>query len=272
MSNKIIVVGNASSDKNMIPNYINDNNIQLSVFDYNKLVIDNKNHYLLNKPGEKKFELIEELLVDVDGVIFFIENNNRLKESDRELINLIIQKNLPHVIFLNREDLSDSSLKIEEDVLIIPIIAREGIGIADGLKMLLKLVEKNKPAAILFDDKEGQSKKAELCKLSLLFKPGELENVKKSLENFGFSNITIIETKFTEKSFKRKESYRGKSYDITLPSKIEINMIIEKKDIPYVIQAMEDITGGNINEYIVISPIEEVIRIRTEEKGVRAVD
>lgn len=270
-----MIIGDTDSDKNMIINHINDKNIQLSVFDYNKINIDNKNHYLFKIPGKDEYKSADEIFSQgLDGIIFFIENQQGFKDDDQELHDLIVKNSVPHVIFINREDLSDTNQKIDlEDVFIIPTMAREGIGVIDGLRILIKLIEESTKKDIKkFDNKKLSAKQSQFCKLSILFHPIELENVKKSLENFGFSNITLIETKFIEKIIKRKEVYRASSYDITLPSKMEITLITERENIPYVIQAMENVANEDIYENVLISPVDEVIRIRTGEKGERAVD
>lgn len=275
MIKKIIIIGDTDSDKNMIQNHIDDKNIQLFVFDYNKIKIDRKNHYLFKIPGEDEYKSVEEILShEVDGIIFFIENKQGFKDDDQELLDIITRNDLPHVIFINREDLSDTNQKIHlKDVFIIPTMVREGIGVTDGVRILIKLIEESGKKQIKkFDDEKLSEKRSQFCKLSLLFHPIELENVKKSLERFGFSNITLIEIKFIDNIIKRKEVYRASSYDITLPSKMEINLITEKENIPYVIQAMENVANEDIYENIFISPIDEVIRIRTGEKGERAVD
>jgi nitrogen regulatory protein PII len=102
--------------------------------------------------------------------------------------------------------------------------------------------------------------------------PIELENVKEALVNIGFSNLTIIEVGYVEDNVKCKESYRGKNYSSIIPKREEINIIIKHDDIKYVIDALNAIKNEDIYDNIYITPINEVIRIRTEERGEEAVE
>jgi nitrogen regulatory protein PII len=70
----------------------------------------------------------------------------------------------------------------------------------------------------------------------------------------------------------RKESYRGKDYNLNIPVRTEINIIIKQEDIKYVVDAVKGIKNEDIYENIFISPVENVIRIRTEERGEEAVE
>lgn len=48
------------------------------------------------------------------------------------------EKNIPYVVFSNKQDLDDSELEIDRDVDILPTIATEGEGLMDGLQLLLQ--------------------------------------------------------------------------------------------------------------------------------------
>lgn len=281
MVKKILILGDADSDKNMVLNYISDKTVQISVLNYKKIIIDDKKHYIINMSGNSELKTLKEVLTDqVNGIIFFFDSRQGINEDDLELIELIAKNDIPHIIFANKTELFDINLEINlKDVLIIPTMVREGIGVADGLKMLLKLIDMAEENLIEHVEEEpvdnpydiAETKGSAFCKLSLSFHPIELENVKASLEKFGFSNLTLVETNYVQK-LDKKETYRGSSYQLTLPPKMEINMVVKREDISYVINAMENIKNEDISENILIYPVEEVIRIRTREKGVRAVD
>ena len=101
--------------------------------------------------------------------------------------------------------------------------------------------------------------------------PIEIENVKNALENAGFSNITMIEVGYVDNRA-IKESYRGSNYNVTIPKKAEINMVIKREDVKYVIQTIKSVKTEDIVDNIFISPVENVVRIRTEEKGEEAIE
>lgn len=303
---KILFLGASGSGKITALEHINNNeNVYILSFDYGKAVISNDTTYLFSSPGIEGFKFTQDVLTDdIDGIIIVIDNAKGITETDAEIINFIDAKDIPYIIFANKQDLSTSNLKIDFDALIIPTIATEGIGINDGLKMLLKLTEsakkqgeKPKEVKDTIEDiksanniknnerpdfrniikkikpvNEQDVEKAEICKLKLFMHPIELENVKNALEEVGFSNITIIEVGYVDNPAIKKESYRGSNYNITLPQRIEINMMIKREDAQYVIQTIETIKTEDIYENIFISPIENVIRIRTEEMGEEAIE
>ena len=62
------------------------------------------------------------------------------------------------------------------------------------------------------------------------------------------------------------ETYRGSQYEISLKIKVEIIMILKNDDIPYVIKAIESIKSDDVDDNVIITPLEKVIRLRTEEK------
>ena len=321
---KILVLGASGSGKTTALKHINnDENILILSFDYGKATIGKDTTYLFSSPGIEGFKFINDIISpDVNGVIIFIDNSIGATETDEEIINFISNKQIPYVIFANKQDLNNSNLKTNSDAMIIPTIAAEGIGINDGLRMLLKLAgntikhgtnqekgynsvtnsknsENIKPKRefkdIIRDIKSAREKepqkpdfkeivkkikpfnnkdveKAEICKLKLTMHPIELDNVKKALEGFGFSNITITEVGYLNNESIIKETYRASRYNINIPQKVQLSMIMKREDVKYVIQAVEPIKTEDIIDDIFISPVENVIRIRTEEKGEEAIE
>jgi nitrogen regulatory protein PII/signal recognition particle receptor subunit beta len=299
---KIIALSNYNSTQDHsedLLKYFNENikdeMIQLSVFNYRNLLIDDGKNYLLNIPGHNEFRSIKQVLSEeVDGVIFLIETVVGIFETDLEMIKLISAENIPHVLFSNRNDFSEFEMETHVDgVLIIPTIIQEGIGINDGLKMLLKLIDKqeqeftpitnnsqknkekqeNYESYEEYDNLEDPSSfETEFYKLRFFFHPIELDNIKNSLAEFGFSSITIIDIKYHDVSNKKMETYRASSYELELPPKIEVMMIIKKEEIQYVINALESVKTEDISEKVFISPVEDVLRISTNEKGENAID
>lgn len=318
---KILILGASGSGKTTALKHIsNDENISILSFDYGKATIGETTTYLFSSPGIEGFRSINEILSpDVDGIIVVIDGTIGTTETDKEIMNFIHKKHIPYVIFANKQDLCSSNLQIDFDALIMPTIAIEGIGINDGLKMLLKLIGNNvkqdttqkntttksiSSSEYIEPEREFKDiiksiksagkqnsqkpdfrdiiknfkplpnkdvKMAEICKLKILMHPIELENVKKVLENSGFSNITVIEVKYVDNQY-NKETYRASRYNIYIPQKVQVNMIIKREDVKYVIQAIESIKTEDIIDDIFISPIENVVRIRTEEKGEEAIE
>jgi nitrogen regulatory protein PII/signal recognition particle receptor subunit beta len=320
---KIVILCNYNSTKNhseTMINYFNDDitpdEVDLSVFNYRRIRIDGGKNYLFNPPGNPDFMSLKQVLSQqVDGVIVFVETSVGIFETDLEVISLIADESLPHVLFANREDFSEFEMDTHvEGVLIIPTIAQDGIGINDGLKMLLKLIDKekletspieeienyktmatndnlkddedkanyevnenenyenNKPTESYDDTRHLPGLETDFYKLRFFFHPIELDNVKNSMAKFGFSNLTSIDIKYHDTRNQKTETYRCSTYELELPPKVEMMMIIKREEIKYAIQALEAVKTEDISEKLFISPVEDVIRIRTTERGENAVD
>ncbi|MCZ3364963.1 MULTISPECIES: P-II family nitrogen regulator [Methanobacterium] len=320
---KILILGASGSGKTTALKHINNHeNVSISSFDYGKATIGEDTAYLFSSPGVEGFKFINDIISpDVDGVIIFINNSIGITETDEGIINFI-DKHIPYVIFANKQDLNSSNLKIDSNAMVVPTIATEGIGVNDGVRMLLKLVENSvkpdinhekeydntvkssndritKPKRefkdIINDIKLAREKdpqkpdfkeivkkikplrnseveKAEICKLKLIMHPIELDNVKKALEDYGFSNITITEVGHLNNESVSKETYRASRYDINIPQRIQLSMVMKREDVKYVLQAIEPIKTKDIMDEMFISPVENVIRIRTEEHGEEAIE
>jgi len=289
---KIVVLSNYNSNKAHSENLMEyfkdvtfqDSDIDLSLFNYRRLLIDGGKNYLFNPPDYPEFMTLKQVLSrDVDGVILFIETSIGIFETDLEIIDLIAGEDIPHVLFANRDDFNKFEMDTHvEGVLIIPTIAQDGIGINDGLKMLLKLIDNHEKEYDLIENHETTKNndtpepqftpETEFCKLRFFFHPVELDNVKESLAKFGFSNLTLIDIKYQNYQEEKTETYRGSSYELQLPPKIEMMMITKKEEIEYVIKAIESVKTEDISEKLFISPVEDIIRIRTTEKGENAID
>ena len=320
----ILILGASGSGKTTALKYITcPEDVSISLFDYGKATIGEDTTYLFSSPGAEGFKFIDDVISgDIDGAIIFIDNSTGATKTDEGIIDFTGNKNIPHVIFANKQDLNSSNLKINSDAMVLPTIATEGIGINDGMRMLLKLVgnttkngtahEKEyentvesasdrikKPKRefkdIINDIKLAREKdpqkpdfkeivkkikpvlnngaeKAEICKLKLIMHPIELDNVKKALEDYGFSNITITQVGYLNNDTVNTETYRASRYDISVPQRIQLTMIIKQEDVKYVLQAIKPIKTEDIADEVFISPVENVIRIRTEEHGEEAIE
>ncbi|MGN1363181.1 MAG: P-II family nitrogen regulator [Methanobrevibacter sp.] len=106
-----------------------------------------------------------------------------------------------------------------------------------------------------------------------IIRPQKLEDVKKSLETVGCKGMTITEVKGRGQQLGTKETYRGSSYCIDLIPKTRIEVVISDDDVESVVKAICD--GGRTGDIgdgkIFVSPVEEIIRIRTGERGENAI-
>ncbi|MDH4120937.1 MAG: P-II family nitrogen regulator [Deltaproteobacteria bacterium] len=110
-------------------------------------------------------------------------------------------------------------------------------------------------------------------KIEAIIKPFKLEEVKESLSAAGILGITVTEVRGYGRQKGHTELYRGAEYVVDFLPKIKIEVVVAD---PLVDKAVEAIisaakTGRIGDGKIFIIPVEEVIRIRTGERGEDAV-
>lgn len=106
-----------------------------------------------------------------------------------------------------------------------------------------------------------------------IIRPDKFETVKNSLEELGIHGMTVEDVKGRGRQLGITESYRGKDYTVDLLPKVRLEIIVKSIDVDKVVDAIvnQAKTGDIGDGKIFISPIEEVIRIRTGEKGEGAI-
>lgn len=116
--------------------------------------------------------------------------------------------------------------------------------------------------------KEGNMKKIEA-----IIKPFKLDEVKNALTKIGVQGMTVTEVKGFGRQKGHTEVYRGAEYKIDFLPKVKIELITSEEIVTQVVETIERAakTGKIGDGKIFISPVEEVIRIRTGERGKDAV-
>jgi nitrogen regulatory protein P-II 1 len=109
--------------------------------------------------------------------------------------------------------------------------------------------------------------------VTAIIKPFKLEAVKEALTNVGIEGMTVTEVKGFGRQKGHTEIYRGSEYTVDfLPkAKIEIAVADELKDKVVAAIANAAKTGKIGDGKIFVTPLEDVIRIRTAEHGDAAV-
>jgi len=110
-------------------------------------------------------------------------------------------------------------------------------------------------------------------KIDAIIKPFKLEEVKDALADIGVEGMTVSEVKGFGRQKGHTEIYRGSEYTVDFLPKIRIEIILPDEKVD---EAVDAIVGaartGKIGDgKVFVSHIEEVIRIRTAEKGETAV-
>jgi nitrogen regulatory protein P-II 1 len=110
-------------------------------------------------------------------------------------------------------------------------------------------------------------------KIEAIIKPFKLDEVKNALTKIGVQGITITEVKGFGRQRGHTEVYRGAEYKIDFLPKTKIEVIVSDEMVPQVIETVErSAKTGKIGDgKIFVSPVEDVIRIRTGERGKDAI-
>ena len=110
-------------------------------------------------------------------------------------------------------------------------------------------------------------------KIEAIIKPFKLEEVKEALAEIGVAGMTVIEVKGFGRQKGHTEIYRGSEYTVDFLPKIKLEIVISddlvKAAVDAIVKAAK--TGKIGDGKVFVSPIDNAIRIRTEEKGDQAV-
>lgn len=148
---KIVILGSYNSGKTTTLEHICnekvmtiDYNGTTIALDYGNIKMDGEVVHIFATPGQERFKFMREILSQgLDGAIVVVDNSTGLTSTDKNIIKRLNSKNVPYVIFANKQDINSEAL--DHDGLInapiIPTIAQEGDGINDGLHLLLELIE-----------------------------------------------------------------------------------------------------------------------------------
>lgn len=106
-------------------------------------------------------------------------------------------------------------------------------------------------------------------KVEAIIKPFKLDEVKEALNEIGIQGITVSEVKGFGRQKGHTELYRGAEYVVDFIPKIKMEIIVADDLVAKVVDAIaETAKTGRIGDgKIFVTPIDEVIRIRTGERG-----
>ena len=106
-------------------------------------------------------------------------------------------------------------------------------------------------------------------KIEAIIKPFKLDEVKEALHGIGIQGMTVTEVKGFGRQKGHTELYRGAEYVVDFLPKIKIEIAVPDEMADKVVQAVVNAANtGRIGDgKIFVLPMEEVIRIRTGERG-----
>ena len=110
-------------------------------------------------------------------------------------------------------------------------------------------------------------------KVEAIIKPFKLDEVKEALSEIGVQGMTVTEVKGFGRTGGKKEVYRGSAYVVDFVPKVKIEIIVKDELVNQVLETISAAakTGRIGDGKIFVLPIDEVIRIRTGEKGEDAI-
>jgi nitrogen regulatory protein P-II 1 len=110
-------------------------------------------------------------------------------------------------------------------------------------------------------------------KVEAIIKPFKLDEVKESLSEIGVHGMTVTEVKGFGRTGGKKEVYRGSAYVVDFVPKVKLEIIVPEEAVRQVVTAITEAarTGRIGDGKIFVTPVDEVIRIRTGETGEDAI-
>jgi len=110
-------------------------------------------------------------------------------------------------------------------------------------------------------------------KIEAIIKPFKLDEVKEALHEVGVQGMTVTEVRGFGRQKGHTELYRGAEYVVDFLPKVKIEVVVENNQVDDVVEAIENAakTGRIGDGKIFILPVENVIRVRTGERGKEAI-
>jgi len=112
-----------------------------------------------------------------------------------------------------------------------------------------------------------------MTKVEAIIQPGKFEAVKEALTEAGITGMTISEVRGHGRQKGHTETYRGREYSVDLLPKVKVEVVLDDAQVKAAVDAiLEAASTGKIGDgKIFLSKVDEVIRIRNQERGAIAV-
>ena len=121
---------------------------------------------------------------------------------------------------------------------------------------------------------QAGSKNATMKKIEAVIRPEKLDEVCEAIENAGYPGITITEAEGHGKQKGVSQQWRGESYRVSFLPKVKLEIVVNDSDVERLIQAIvkaAKTNSGSVGDgKIFVYDVVEVVRIRTRERGERA--
>lgn len=110
-------------------------------------------------------------------------------------------------------------------------------------------------------------------KIEAILKPFKLDDVKEALSEIGIYGMTVTEVSGYGRQKGHKEIYRGAEYVVDFVPKIKVEIVVSDQRIDETIETVRNAANtGKIGDgKIFVLPVEQVVRVRTDETGEQAI-
>ena len=110
-------------------------------------------------------------------------------------------------------------------------------------------------------------------KVEAIIRPFKLDEVKIALVNAGIVGMTVSEVRGFGRQKGQTERYRGSEYTVEFLQKLKVEIVVEDNQVDMVVEkVIAAARTGEIGDgKIFISPVDQIVRIRTGEKNLEAV-
>jgi nitrogen regulatory protein P-II 1 len=112
-----------------------------------------------------------------------------------------------------------------------------------------------------------------LKRIEAIIQPQRFQSVKEELKKVGISRLTVVDVEGYGRQEGKTEIFRGQEYEINLIPKSYLLLIVKEEELDVAIEAItKGAKTGKIGDgKIIVTPVEQIIRIRTGENGTDAV-
>ena len=110
-------------------------------------------------------------------------------------------------------------------------------------------------------------------KVEAIIRPFKLDEVKIALVNAGIVGMTVLEVRGFGRQKGQTERYRGSEYTVEFLQKLKLEIVVEDNQVEMVVEKLIAAarTGEIGDGKIFVSPVDQIIRIRTGEKDFEAI-
>ncbi len=110
-------------------------------------------------------------------------------------------------------------------------------------------------------------------KIEAIIKPFKLDEVKEALNEIGIAGMTVTDVKGYGRQKGHKEVYRGAEYKVDFNPKTKIELVLADDLVEKAVTVIRDaaLTGKIGDGKIFIIPVEDILRVRTGERGNEAI-